>query len=343
MTRYLLYAPGTRGIGHFRRIQAILKKLLCSIDQCLLLTSSDYGYIVKEKMLKVQVTKVQNKNEFLSAALKFNPEVLIVDTFPFGVDSALWPFIANKQIKKILILRQRHDISLKLLKKQIAFYDLVLLPYKKGNLLSKQLNNAPNICSVGEIFNTSFIKPEITRKKFHIPKKATFILATCGGGGTMDSRKITPVIFEVLKKLSNELKVHVVFSTGPMNKMKVQYSDQFFKSYEYIENIQNLISAATLVVCFGGYNTINEVIAAGVPAIVLPSRTRTDDQIQRASEVKSYITSELITTRGLTTEKLYKTIKKFLLNKRLLQKRIAPHQSGAQLAAEKIRKLVELN
>ncbi len=342
MVKYLLYAPGSRGIGHFRRMRAILKPLLCASDRSLLLTPSDYGYVVKEKLLNVKITKVQNEVEVLSETQKFNPDVLIVDTLPMGVNGELTELIKNKNLKKVLVLRQRHDISLARLRKQISFYDLVLLPYRKGNSLEKLLRGAAPIVSVGEIFNSHDIEPKHTRRKFNVPQKAILIVATCGGGGTIDSDKITPIIFSALKKVSNEIKSYVIFSTGPMNRVKLGYSSKTFKIYKYIPDIQNLIAAANLVICFGGYNTINEVVAASRPAIILPSRTLTDDQVRRAKEAKKFIRSDFIVTKKLSTEKLYLKIKHFLIAMPLVNRKHLPAiNNGAKLAAEEIRALAK--
>jgi predicted glycosyltransferase len=83
--------------------------------------------------------------------------------------------------------------------------------------------------------------------------------------------------------------IRVIIITGPLvphNSPEIEVSDAQgvrVSLHEYESLLPDLLAAAHVVICRGGYNTINDVLAIGVPSIAIPVMDIFDDQCQRIS------------------------------------------------------------
>ncbi len=84
-----------------------------------------------------------------------------------------------------------------------------------------------------------------------------------------------------------------IIITGPFMPKKVgeafaNRAKKFgIKTLPFHSRLEELISAADLVVCMGGYNTICEVLTQQTPALIIPRETPRKEQLIRAKRLKN--------------------------------------------------------
>jgi len=64
--------------------------------------------------------------------------------------------------------------------------------------------------------------------------------------------------------------VQVLHQVGPGRADEAAPAAPGYRAVEYVDDVVEVLRAATLVVCRGGASTLAEVAAAGVPAVVVP-------------------------------------------------------------------------
>ncbi|GFE69554.1 glycosyltransferase [Chroococcus sp. FPU101] len=153
--------------------------------------------------------------------------------------------------------------------------------------------------------------------------------------GTLHNRK--PEIFENIAAACANLDVQLIISLGggsrvteyanlPGNPKVVEYLPQ--------EELNQILSQASLVITHAGFNTVLESFSYGVPVVALPM---TMDQPATASRISWLKAGEVIPLSQLTIPKLHQAIKKVLTDNSYHQNAIklktSIHQSGGVIRA----------
>jgi predicted glycosyltransferase len=111
-----------------------------------------------------------------------------------------------------------------------------------------------------------------------------------------------------------------IIITGPFMPKKVREAfakrakKYGIKIMPFHPRLEELMSAADLVVCMGGYNTICEVLTQQTPALIIPRETPRQEQLIRARRLKDKGLLDFIPWTEVTSQLLRKKIFSLLDN-----------------------------
>ena len=129
------------------------------------------------------------------------------------------------------------------------------------------------------------------RKRYRILDDDKFILITTGGGG--DGAEVLEHYIAMHDYYPTSLPFKSIIITGPFmpKKKRTQFrkrAQRFgIKTLPFHPKLEELISAADLVVSMGGYNTICEILTQQTPSLIIPRQTPRKEQLIRAQRLKS--------------------------------------------------------
>jgi predicted glycosyltransferase len=186
------------------------------------------------------------------------------------------------------------------------------------------------------------------------------ILVTTGGGG--DGLEVIDHYIAMHEYFPTTLPFKSIIITGPFmpNKVRDAFAKRAkkygIKTLPFHPRLEELMSAADLVVCMGGYNTICEVLTQQTPALIIPRETPRQEQLIRAKRLKSKglldyipwteVTSQLLREKILSllqNQQQYKgTIDSFKLSGLDKIRARLTHFKEKDLAAETARQAVKL-
>lgn len=94
-------------------------------------------------------------------------------------------------------------------------------------------------------------------------------------------------------------------------------ADKHIKLREYIDDMPRVLAAADVVMCRGGAGTLSEILARGVPAIIVPSPNVTDNhQYKNAIELQKIGGAVVIEEKDVTPCLLYDTVRTLLADEK---------------------------
>lgn len=196
----------------------------------------------------------------------------------------------------------------------------------------------------GEILNADSKK---AREKLGLNADKPFVLVF---GGSLGADKINNAMLGVLEKLSKEHSFSLMFGTGDRNFEKIKAEikernislDSDMQVLAYINNMQDAMAAADLVVARSGAITVSEIAALGKPSILIPSpNVVRNHQEQNAREFEKINSASVITEDKLSAETLYDEIVNLVSDKNKLSEMSANVKKLAKVdALEKIYDLV---
>ncbi len=326
-TRILIYSHDTFGLGNIRRMLAIAEHLVESNpDAHVLMISGSpmlHGFRVSSRIDfiklpclnrdctgKYQVRSLPMKKDQLlkmrarlihSAVQDFQPDLLLVDKKPLGVEGELKMALTGlddlpQRPALALILRDildapdatrriwsKHDYH-----RQIErYYDLVLVA------------GQPEIFDLANAYRF----PETTRRRLrycgYIQRDrapaasvrqtgSPRILVAVGGGGDGE-KPIRAFVEGARSRLASGWTARARIFTGPEMAAETRAALVALASgqpgieiHEFSPHMQREIAAADLVVCMCGYNTICEVLAAGKRVVAIPRVEPVQEQWIRA-------------------------------------------------------------
>ena len=134
-------------------------------------------------------------------------------------------------------------------------------------------------------------KGNSVRKRYRIMDDDNFVLVTTGGGG--DGLEVIDHYLAMHDYYPASLPFKSIIITGPFMPKKVRENfskraKKFgIKTLPFHPRMEELISAADLVISMGGYNTICEILTQHTPALIIPRETPRKEQLIRARRMKS--------------------------------------------------------
>jgi len=165
------------------------------------------------------------------------------------------------------------------------------------------------------------------RKKYRLMDEDKFILVTTGGGG--DGLEVIDHYLAMHDYFPTSLPFKSIIITGPFMPKDVReaFSKRAktfgIKTLPFHPRLEELMSAADLVVCMGGYNTICEVLTQGTPALIIPRQTPRQEQLIRARRLKSQGLLDFIPWTEVTPQILREKIFSLLDNRQQYKKTIS--------------------
>lgn len=195
--------------------------------------------------------------------MKFNPKVAVGSG---GYVSGPPIFAASIMGAKIILLEQNSypGITTKLLEKyadetHISFEDSKKYLRKKNKI---QLTGNPVRKNLGSV------SKETAVKTFGLNTGLKTILIL---GGSLGAASINKAVSQIIGELEKN-GMQVIWQSGKnyFEEYKI-FSSQKVKVFEFIEDMNNAYSACDLLIARAGATTIAELLALGIPAILIPS------------------------------------------------------------------------
>ncbi|GAB6193254.1 glycosyltransferase family protein [Desulfocastanea catecholica] len=164
------------------------------------------------------------------------------------------------------------------------------------------------------------------RKRYRVTDDDRFILVTTGGGG--DGLEVIEHYLAMYDHFSTSLPFKSIIITGPFMPKNIreafakrakQYN---IKTLPFHPRMEELMSAADLVVCMGGYNTICEILTQHTPALIIPRETPRREQLIRATRLKEQGLLDFIPWTEVTPDLLREKIFALLRNGHHYEERI---------------------
>ena len=254
------------------------------------------------RRLKVSVDHIRALRSalLLSAVKAFEPAVVLVDKHPFG---ARGEFRAGlKALRKaggraVLGLRDildaPHQVNLEWKKVRhliAAHYDRVLVYGDRAVFDPVSSYLFPEDLAERTRFSGYVFSPEDPRALQNLnwpfpprhKRSRPVVLATCGGGED-GSRTL-----ECFMRCAAGAPWHAVVITGPMTpdaelaRLEIIASETGVTLRHFVPHLSALFGSVDALVCMGGYNTLVEAAALGVPAVCVPRIYPRVEQLMRA-------------------------------------------------------------
>jgi hypothetical protein len=284
--RIVSYAINGRGLGHLVRQLAILRwvrrygALLGITTECWVLTTSEADTLARRE--GIPAFKLPSKAMMRDAAIDptrwlavgrqwvmnaiagLSPDVLVVDTFPGGSFGELLPVLETVPTRVLVARAVKDDIA------RDDGYRALLPLYQKAIV--------PDERGVGPILlreREELMPREEARAALGVTRERA-VYVTLGGGGDEAAARTLPVLAERLVARG----WHVVVGAGPLYMGPERRGPHITWMDRYVP--LELMLGVDAAVSAGGYNSVTELMFAGVPAVFLPQPRIADDQDGRA-------------------------------------------------------------
>ncbi len=241
----------------------------------------------------------------METALALEPDVFVVDHVPSGIWDELIP--ALKALKSranrpqlVLGLRDilgaENEIRARWEEDRIydlidEYYDSILIYgsrdiFAAGDAYGLSGRFADRIRYCGFIhFGQQRVEQDAARKLLGIGGKPAVVM-TAGGGH--DAFPMMQFVMQALMDLRKPLPFELIVVAGPL--MPIEGRNEIERMADELKatfivstaKLQTYLAAADSVVTMGGYNTVMESVAAGVPTIVIPRTGPSAEQRCRA-------------------------------------------------------------
>jgi hypothetical protein len=323
MKNWLIYALGG-GWGHITRSLS-LGRIAATKTQVKILTNSPYAKKIDPEGCIVQqiphdldyAATCQQVREIL---VNTECDRLIIDTFPRGLGGELADILPQLQIPKILIHRDINPdyvVAKELRPFVCANFDAIIIPGERDVAFC----DLPNVKYTEPwLIRNAWELPDINRTRKYILQvdETVKIILVCASGQASELPLFSKLTLQLQKTFPN-CTVKILAGTNPIECPL----DMWVRHHPGIE----CLAAADIVVGSGGYNTVYECAAVGVPLVALARKRLYDRQHKRAA--MSYPVSNI---EGVITK-----VRMLLEQVKFQQKpRVLSYANGAVQAADYI-------
>lgn len=296
--RVVFYAVNGLGLGHVTRLLAIARAVRrrAAKAEILFITSSEAdGVIYREGFAAVKLPSKTireqcglGKETYLKMAQtvtwsvlsSFNPDVLVVDTYPSGSFEELIPVLRWKQKNVFVFREQRQETYLsKLLMAMLPLYDRLIIPHDSIAQVG-ELPEPHKARAVGPILireKNEILSRAEARRVLNLPPEGLLFYGSFGGGGDPETKRALELTAQAIKAIPD---AHLVLGAGPLLRQAPQVQDGVtvltgrYPMLDVLPAFDGAIAAA-------GYNTVHELLFAGVPSVLVPFGRVLDDQEKR--------------------------------------------------------------
>ncbi|WP_369185574.1 glycosyltransferase [Streptomyces sp. Y1] len=235
-----------------------------------------------------------------AALTALRPRVVVHDTL-------VWPTVERAAAllgaRQAICLRPRRDLADYLARPDCPLprMDLVFVPDDPAvhPEFRQRLDEAdiPAIWT-GPVFRTAASDPAQTRQKLGVSAEDRMVVVMSGGGrgNGAEAREHFDHSFAALSRVA-EQGLSVVLVLGPMFRPWVKIPAGFPHRLTVLRGARNLpdvLSAADLVICRGGYGSLHEATAGGARVLANPAQRDFDDQRARVEQFAVHHACELL-------------------------------------------------
>ncbi len=195
---------------------------------------------------------------FQRRLVEFEPDLLVMDTFPRGV---LGEVVTPPGLAKLLVTRWvAPDYYRKpVVRKALQEFDEICWTEPRSDLSFPGLDCEPVMSMTAPLGR---VAARLTMGADERP-----LILGMGSGEDSDQRKI----------------LHRLKRLGRLQQWDVRWFSRELGTY--VEDLASLLKGADVIVSAAGYNSYYEIARAGVPVLFLPQQRTVDDQMKRARGV----------------------------------------------------------
>ncbi len=348
--RALFYAVDGLGLGHVTRLVSIARALKRKApeSEVLFVTSSEACQVIGREgfaSIKVPSKSLREKvglsrTRYLrvaqsvtwSAISGFDPDVLVVDTYPAGSFDELLPVLRWRQ-KNVFVFREQRDEAARspLMQATLPLYDAVIVPHLDAAAVGP-VPEPHKLRAVGPILireRDELPSREAARSRLGLAPKDRALYVSFGGGGDPDLQRSFTQALEVTSKLE---RLEIVIGAGPLGAFRAPHVRQLHDLFPALD----VLPAFDATLCAAGYNSVTEALFARVPSVFVPFTRVLDDQAARARAVEAAGAGRCSAT--LRADELLPALEHVLNPERAAPMRAAmeklvPHNGAAAAAA----------
>lgn len=298
--RILFYASNGLGVGHLTRLLSVAHAVakLDPSHEIAFLTNSEAGPFPHETPFyairipgrtRARSGKLTAKSYFqtsrpliLQAIASFDPHVLVTDTFPEGPERELLP-VMEWPIRKVFVFREQDPARWPQdgYAQALRPYQRILVPHDADTVvLPSALSNDPRLRYVGPVvFPTPLHTREHARERLGIGENETAMLLSLGGGGDQAAAGQAQEAAAYLRRKG----LSVFYASGPLSRELPKGVTA--REWLPIWPMKPWLRAFDGVIGAGGYNTVHEILEAGVPALFVPFERALDNQTARVDRL----------------------------------------------------------
>jgi predicted glycosyltransferase len=257
-----------------------------------------------------------------TTAQAFDPDVVVVDKTPLGLRNELVPMLERLRhegrARIVLGLRNVEDEPARVraswaeahtLAAVERYYDCAVVygpENTTGDALSCLDGRTPvpvPVTRVGFVGNS----PSVSRPA-DLPEG--YLLVTVGGG----SDGVVSITAVLDAEVHAPLPMPVVIVTGPLMPaadvaaIAARCDGERIRLFEFRQDMPLVIAGAQAVVMMGGYNTVSEVLQAGVPALVVPRVRPSSEQLIRANGLAEAGLADMVHPDDITPQLMWQAI-----------------------------------
>lgn len=363
MKKLMFYCQHILGMGHLVRSMEIVRGLIPEFQVCFI----NGGEVIQEfplpdgvevinlpaiktdaefKTLQVvdpflTLAEVQEirKNQLLEIFHRFQPDIFMIELFPFGRGKFKFELIplleqaklSKKPVKIVCSLRDivvtktnRIEYEEKVCKLMNKYFDLLLIHgdpkfYPLSETFTRLQDIKCRINYTGFVVQKPSLYPTLTPEdEAVITSENPLILVSVGGGRF--GHELIDCIVESAPILAEKIPHHIQVFTGPFIPPEKLYkwqnitaTPQNISVSRYTTNLLSYMQKADLSISMSGYNTTLNIMTTGVKAMILPF-TGNDDQEQkmRAEKLEKLGVVKMIQPQELQPEILTDKIVNYL-------------------------------
>ncbi len=359
--KIIFYCQHVLGIGHFFRSLEIcraldkhdvilvtggprpdvaLAKHIREVRLPGLMMNSHFSELfTSEKNGSMEKVKSDRKKILLELLQSENPEMFIVELYPFGRKA--FKFELDPALELVRMKNRNHCRSVCSLrdilveKKDPEKYEKRVIRVLNMSFDALLVHSDPELFSLEESFSnikdiripmiyTGFVtsKPvddayRIIRRKLDIGSEKKLIIASAGGGKVGFS--LLEASLEAAHLLKDSFDLHLEVFSGPFmspenfTRLKQLETEDMFVS-RFTPDFLSYLEAADLSVSMAGYNTCMNILAAKIPAIVWPFSQNREQRL-RAERLAQKAPFTVLADGDLTPDRMAFLIKERLLHK----------------------------
>lgn len=390
MKKILVYSHDTYGLGNIRRMLAVVEHLVASDpDVCALILSGSpmmHAFRLSPRIDYIKLPCLQREESgnysakyldisyrsiislradlILNTILNFEPDLILVDKKPLGVQNELAPAFdvlrrkANRP-KLVLILREILDApeQTKSIWERNGYHDTIREMYDTVLVLGPK-----------DVFDTAaeYAFPPTTTALMHhcgyvakrnprrLPDKvrlelgagdAPIVLLTAGGG--KDGYPLLKTGIDALAPVCAKSDMRVLLVPGPemeaddRNKLHAMAEEHtHVTSIDFTNDMLSYLQAADVVVSMAGYNTVTELLSLGKPALLVPRTTPSLEQWIRATRLERLGRFAVIHPDQLSAASMRQAVLDLLNRKSCYSNNATPSMDGLLVVEKHVRHLL---
>lgn len=262
---------------------------------------------------------------------KFKPDI-VIGTGGYICGPVM---LAAKHFKIPYILHESNSypgISVKILAKKAKY---VFIGFKDAKARLKNRNNVIYTGTPTKFTRKNIEKLDIDKCKEKlelsddkIGKNKKIIFVT---GGSQGAIKFNQIILDMVKNYQDK-NIYIVLVTGQKNyenvmnqKENIQKKknidlDKYISIRKFVYDMDKMYKVADLCITRSGAMTINELVIASKPSILIPFPYATENhQLYNAQVLEKLGAAEVIIESELTTANLYNTVKRIVMDDKMLE------------------------